>query len=92
MDINVSDLLNNISSGVIKEQRISRAELSALLWGTINDISTHSLSMWLKSKTNDKFVVVPRSFVLECVKFLEQSYEDYGMENMKCLEAIKMYL
>ena len=32
------------------------------MWGMINDISAHSLSMWLKSKTDDEFVVVPREF------------------------------
>ena len=47
---------------VIKDRFISREEISKLLWGMINDISTHSLSMWLKSKTDDEFVVVPREF------------------------------
>jgi len=31
---------------VIKDRFISREEISKLLWGMINDISTHSLSMW----------------------------------------------
>jgi len=43
----------------IKDRFISREEISKLLWGMINDISTHSLSMWLKSKTDDEFVVGP---------------------------------
>ena len=48
----------------IKDRFISREEISKLLWGMINDISTHSLSMWLKSKTDDEFVVVPAERIL----------------------------
>ncbi len=55
----------------IKDRFISREEISKLLWGMINDISTHSLSMWLKSKTDDEFVVVPREFCVLVVSFLE---------------------
>ena len=56
----------------IKDRFISREEISKLLWGMINDISTHSLSMWLKSKTDDEFVVVPREFCVLVVSFLER--------------------
>ena len=55
----------------IKDRFISREEISKLLWGMINDISTHSLSMWLKSKTDNEFVVVPREFVYMTVLFFE---------------------
>ena len=44
----------------IKDRFIPREEISKLLWGIVGDISTHSLSMWIKSKTDDEFVVVPR--------------------------------
>ena len=57
---------------VIKDRFISREEISKLLWGMINDISTHSLSMWLKSKTDNEFVVVPREFCVLVVLFLER--------------------
>ena len=57
---------------VIKDRFISREEISKLLWGMINDISTHSLLMWLKSKTDDEFVVVPREFCVLIVSFLER--------------------
>ena len=71
-------MLNNI-----KDCRITRADLSTLLWGITSDISTHSLSMWLKSKTNDEFVVVPRNFILEYIEFLETE---------RNLNNLKMYL
>jgi hypothetical protein len=71
-------MLNNI-----KDCRITRADLSTLLWGITSDISTHSLSMWLKSKTNDEFVVVPRNFILEYIEFLETE---------RNLNNLRMYL
>ena len=67
----------------IQDCRITRAELSTLLWGITSDISTHSLSMWLKSKTNDEFVVVPRYFILEYIEFLETE---------RNLNSLKVYL
>ena len=56
---------------IIKDRRIPREEVSSLLWSMGSDISTHSLSMWIKSKTKDEFVVVPRYFILEYIEFLE---------------------
>ena len=57
---------------LIKDRFISREEISNLLWGMVGDISTHSLSMWIKSKTDDEFVVVPREFCILVVSFLER--------------------
>ena len=54
----------------IKDRFIPREEISNLLWGMLGDISTHSLSMWIKSKTDDEFVVVPREFCVLVVSFL----------------------
>ena len=68
-------MVNNIN-----DYRITRSELSTLLWGITSDISTHSLSMWLKSKTNDEFVVVPRYFILEYIEFLET---ERNLNNLK---------
>jgi hypothetical protein len=56
----------------IKDRFIPREEISNLLWGMVGDISTHSLSMWIKSKTDDEFVVVPREFCILMVSFLER--------------------
>lgn len=83
---------------VIKDRFISREEISKLLWGMINDISTHSLSMWLKSKTNDEFVVVPREFCVLVVSFLERQVQQkehllFNSQNvLGQLEEIKRYL
>ena len=83
---------------VIKDRFISREEISKLLWGMINDISTHSLSMWLKSKTDNEFVVVPREFRVLIVSFLERQLpqKEHLLLNSQNvlgqLEEIKRYL
>lgn len=64
----------------------------------VGDISTHSLSMWLKSKTDNEFVVVPREFVYMTVLFFEVMGSEYkdrlsnSQEMLKDLTAIKNYL
>ena len=83
---------------VIKDRFISREEISKLLWSMINDISTHSLSMWLKSKTDNEFVVVPREFCVLVVSFLERQVPQkehllFNSQNvLDQLEEIKRYL
>ena len=64
----------------VKDRRIPREEISSLLWSMGSDISTHSLSMWIKSKTKDEFVVVPRYFILEYIEFLET---ERNLNNLK---------
>ena len=82
----------------IKDRFIPREEISNLLWGMVGDISTHSLSMWIKSKTDDEFVVVPREFVYMTVLFFENMAEGYkdklshGDMMVNDLAAIKNYL
>jgi hypothetical protein len=82
----------------IKDRFISREEISKILWGMIGDISTHSLSMWLKSKTEDEFVVVPREFCILMVSFLERQAvaKEHLLFNFQKvldqLEEIKRYL
>ena len=83
---------------IIRDRFISWEEVSKLLWGMVGDISTHSLSMWLKSKTDNEFVVVPREFVYMTVLFFEVTGSEYkdrlsnSQEMLKDLTAIKNYL
>ena len=82
----------------VKDRFISREEISNLLWGMDREISTHSLSMWLKSKTDNEFVVVPREFVYMTVLFFEVQAKEYkdrlphGEMMISDLAAIKNYL
>jgi len=83
---------------LIKDRFIPREEISNLLFGMDNKISTHSLSMWLKSKTDDQWVVVPREFVYMTVLFFENMAEGYKdkiphfKEMIRDLATIKNYL
>jgi hypothetical protein len=82
----------------VKDRFIPREEISKLLWGMVGDISTHSLSMWIKSKTDDEFVVVSREFCVLVVSFLERQTvaKEYLLFNpekvLGQIEEIKRYL
>jgi hypothetical protein len=83
---------------LIRDRFIPREEISNLLWGMDSEISTHSLSMWLKSQTDDEWVVVPRQFVYQTVLFFEQAAHEYkdiipsSKEMLKDLVIIRNYL
>lgn len=81
---------------LIKDRFISREEISKLLWGMTSDISTHSLSMWLKSKTDDKWVVVPKAFCDLTIDFFERLTSKYPVsgreELLENFKNIKEYL
>jgi hypothetical protein len=47
---------------------IPRSEILNLYSGTINEITIHSISEWLKSKTDKQFIVIEREFVMETVQ------------------------
>jgi hypothetical protein len=82
----------------IKDRFISQKEISNLLFNMGEEISTHSLSMWLKSKTDDEWVVVPRVFCLLTIEFFEGKISQYsehlpgGKETLENLSFIKNYL
>ena len=80
----------------VKDYIIHRKEISNLYFNMGEGISTHSLSMWIKSKTNDEWVVVPKFFCAEVINFLEGEFEREGLteavgQNLY-LEQIKQYL
>ena len=56
---------------------IPRSELLNLYSGTIKEITIHSISEWLKSKTDKQFIVIEREFVMEAVQYIEiNKYSD----------------
>ena len=56
---------------------IPRSEILNLYSGTINEITIHSISEWLKSKTDKQFIVIERKFVMEAVQYIEiNKYND----------------
>ena len=56
---------------------IPRSELLNLYMGTVYEITIHSISEWLKSKTDKQFIVIEREFVMEAVQYIEiNKYND----------------
>jgi hypothetical protein len=82
----------------IKDRFIKKEEFMRLLFTKIDGVDTYDLSMWLKSKTDDEFVVVPREFCVLMVLFLERQavakeHLLFNFQNvLGQLEEIKRYL
>lgn len=56
---------------------IPRSELLNLYMGTVHEITIHSISEWLKSKTDKQFIVIEREFVMEAIQYIEiNKYND----------------
>ena len=63
----------------------------------LNDISTNTISEWLKSKTDNQFIVVERAFVLDAIIYIERNrYTDgflgQDLKERWDLEAIKFFI
>jgi len=77
----------------IKDCFISREEIMNLLWITDEKISTHSLSMWLKSKTENEWVVVPRKFCTLMVSAVKSEFTPEILPYVKEMQLVKkLYL
>jgi hypothetical protein len=56
---------------------IPRSEILNLYMGTVHEITIHSISEWLKSKTDKQFIVIERKFVMETIQYIEiNKYND----------------
>ena len=56
---------------------IPRSELLNLYMGTVHEITIHSISEWLKSKTDKQFMVIEREFVMEAIQYIKiNKYND----------------
>ena len=82
----------------VKDRFIPKEEFMRLLFTKIDGVDTHELSMWLKSKTDDEFVIVPREFCVLIILFLERQAVSkehllFNFQNvLGKLEEIKRYL
>ena len=75
----------------------SRSEILNLYSGTIGEITIHSISEWLKSKTDRQFIAIERQFVVEVIQYIElNKYSDgflgRGIKEKWDLEVIKSHL
>jgi hypothetical protein len=56
---------------------IPRSEILNLYSSTINEITIHSISEWLKSKTDKQFIVIECQFVIDTLQYIEiNKYND----------------
>lgn len=62
----------------INKVRIKRTDLLKLATTGLEEISPHSLSIWLKIKTDNKYVVFNRDMALKLI--------DYVLKHRKCYE------
>jgi len=82
----------------IKDSFIPKEEFMRLLFTKIDGVDTHELSMWLKSQTNDEFIVAPRQFVDISLSFFEDRANVYSKhlphykEMLEEFAFIKKYL
>ena len=80
----------------VNDYIIPREEISNLLFNMGDGISTHELSMWLKSKTDDEFVVVPKHFCTAMIEFVENEFKEAGITEKlgqnQFLQEVKQYL
>lgn len=80
----------------IKDRFIPKEEFMRLLFTKIDGVNTHELSMWVKSKTDDEWVVVPRDFVVSIINFFENEFKEFGITDKlgqnQFLYEIKKYL
>jgi len=82
----------------VNDYIIPRTEISNLLFNMGDGISTHELSMWLKSKTNDEWVVMPKAFCVMTVTFFEEKAKEnsgtflFYEEVIQELKELKKYL
>ena len=80
----------------IKDRFIPKEEFMRLLFTKIDGLDTHELSMWVKSQTDDEWVVVPKTYCNLLLQFIE-GFNKYNFlviekEILEKFEDLKRYL
>jgi hypothetical protein len=83
----------------IKDRFIPKEEFMRLLFTKIDGVNTHELSMWLKSQTDDKWVVIPKAFCELTIQLFNGDFSAYFRskieefeEALENINSIKKYL
>lgn len=81
----------------MNNQHISQIELQKLASNTIQSISLHSLGQWVKSQTNDEFLVISKLFVIDAIEYIQKNrYSDeflgHNIKNKWDIKAMKAWL
>lgn len=80
----------------IKDRFIPKEEFMRLLFTKIDGVDTHELSTWLKSQTDDQWVVVPKAFcdlAIKLIDFLnDKNFLAGEKEVLENIYSVKKYL
>lgn len=80
----------------IKDRFIPKEEFMRLLFTKIDGVDTHELSMWVKSQTDDEWVVVPKAFcdlLINLIKLLKTNNLIVSEKGaLKNIYSVKKYL
>jgi hypothetical protein len=82
---------------IIENRFIKKKEFSKLLFNMLDGMDTHSLSMWLKSKTDEEWVVMPRDYIFTLIVLFEEGLKKNAerldiTSTLEELEDLKKYL
>ena len=81
---------------LIKDRFIPKEAFMRLLFTKIDGVNTHELSIWLKSQTNNQWVVVPKTFCDLLLQFIEAFNKNNLLviekETLETFENLKKYL
>ena len=81
----------------MKTHFIPRAEILNLYTSSLKEVSTFTLSEWLKLLTDGQFIVIEREFVIDTIKYIEiNRYTDrflhQDLQGKWNLDLIKTYI
>ena len=82
---------------MMKNTYISRSEILNLYTSSLKEVSTFTISEWLRLLTEDQFIVIERAFIFDVITYIElNKYSDEflgrDIKEKWDLELIKSYV
>ncbi len=82
---------------MMKNTYISRSEILNLYTSSLKEVSTFTISEWLRLLTEDQFIVIERAFIFDVITYIElNKYSDgflgRDIKEKWDLEVIKSYI
>jgi hypothetical protein len=82
---------------MMKNRYIPRSEILNLYTSSLKEVSTFTISEWLRLLTEDQFIVIERAFVLDVITYIELNKYSYGflgrdIKEKWDLEVMKSYI
>ena len=75
----------------MQNYKIPRTEILKLYESSLNEISPHSIGQWLKSKTDEKYVVVPVFSIEIFPEKMQKSLDVIKKTELELQDLIKNY-